>query len=139
MKTGVLILLLSAVMLSCSGREAANCGKVPSGNRNSLIRIISVLPNPAGSDDFKESFTIKNFGEGAVSLNGWKVIHSGKALWELGTIGELLPCRQVTVFNLKTESLDNTRDYLKLIDQDNILIQTIEWKNMPEGIELSPE
>lgn len=127
------------LLVGCSSNEPGNCGKMPQGNRNSFIRLISILPNPNGPDDFKESFTIKNFGDTPINLKGWKIIHNGSSLWHLETIGELMPCRQVTVFNLRAESLGNNNDFIKLIDDENIQVQSIEWSNVPEGKEIIPE
>ncbi len=127
------------LILACSSHEPGNCGKMPDGNRNSFVRIVSVIPNPNGKDDLKESFTIKNFGSSPISLKGWKILHSGKSQWNLDSAGELLPCHVITIYNLKTQSLNNSHDYLKLIDSDNIQIQSIEWNEVPEGKEIIPD
>jgi hypothetical protein len=138
MKIEIFFLISYILLISCSDTKTGNCGKLPIGNNSVSVRIISVIPNPTGNDDYKESFTVKNFGSNPINLKGWKVIHKGKAVWDLTTVGELLPCREITIYNLNTESLDNNGDFLKLTDKDNILIHNIEWNQIPEGKEVLP-
>ncbi len=141
MKSRPLILAVILILATaCTENDSPppDCGPMPQGNRTISVRIISVNPNPAGSDDYKESFTIKNFGSEPVNLAGWKVVHSGESQWDLAAVKELKPCHQVTVFNLNKESLLNGRDYLKLVNNNNIQVQSVEWDSAAEGKEIVP-
>lgn len=139
MKTIFIILMSIILLISCSQTETGNCGKLPDGNNTVRVRIISVIPNPTGNDDYKESFTIKNFGSNSVNLSGWKVVHNGKSVWDLSTAGELLPCREITIYNLNAESLNNNGDFLKLTNDNNILIHSVEWHQISDGKVVAPK
>lgn len=58
-------------------------GTPPSGDKNFGLRIVEIIPNPSGFDDYRERFTIKNFFKETVSLKDYKVVDLPDSEWEL--------------------------------------------------------
>lgn len=79
------------------------------------VRIISILPDPAGDDAGKEQATLHNFSSRQVALKGWHLRDGSGNRHELQ--GELPPQQSITL-TLPAGSLDlkNEGDKLLLID-----------------------
>ena len=140
----ILYLVISLALLSCNDATTTStsnqaCGYMPQGNTNSPIRIIRVLPNPHGDDTYNENFTLLNFGDAPMNLKGWKVINTDTLVWELDCVKELRFCSPLTVISVHSFGFKNEGDTIRLIDKDNLLIQTISWGYTPEGQEVIPK
>lgn len=84
--------LLLAFVLSCSeqpnlpntdNQNKFPFGNPPSGDNNYGLRIVELIPNPSGEDNYRERFTIKNFFKETVALKGYKVVDLPDSEWEL--------------------------------------------------------
>lgn len=79
------------------------------------IRIVSLLPDPAGDDRGKEQVTLGNFTGGAVSLAGWKLKDRGGNTYALA--GSLNPGEKKTITMTQfTMPLNNSGDSVTLLD-----------------------
>ena len=106
---------------------------MPEGNKNSSIRIVKIHANPLADDNYKESLIIKNFGNKPANLKGWKISNSDNLYWELDKISKLLPCETTTLMSLHEDGFKNSGDTLKLIDDNNMLIQVVSWESLHDG------
>lgn len=60
-------------------------GNPPSGDKNYGLRIVELIPNPSGEDNYRERFTVKNFFKETIALNGYKVVDLPDSEWELSS------------------------------------------------------
>jgi exonuclease III len=98
------------------------------------IRVISLLPNPPGSDNLNEEATIKNLGSQSVSLAGWKLRDLTGSTWSLSNLGTLAPGQQKTIKrNNQPMALNNGGDTIELVDPSNAVKQTINYGPVNEG------
>jgi hypothetical protein len=88
----ICFVILFALLISCSEQSNPNnsdnqnkfpFGNPPSGDNNFGLRIVKLIPNPSGDDNYRERFTVKNFFKETVSLNGYKVVDLPDSEWEL--------------------------------------------------------
>ncbi len=81
------------------------------------IKIVAMLPNPAGKDAGNETVTLKNFSSDQISLQGWSL---------KDRFGNQMPLGELSLAADATEeitakgrlSLNNTGDEITLCDQD---------------------
>lgn len=97
------------------------------------LRIVSLLPNPAGEDETDEEVTIRNIGTIAVSLSGWRLRDLADNLWPLDGVtlqpGEELRLRR----NREALSLNNGGDRIRLLDPNGAIVHSIEYGPVREG------
>ena len=81
------------------------------------VRIISLLPNPEGTDRGNEQITLKNFGDESVPLDGWSLRDKAENTFDLD--GQLGPgaIRTITLPKGKLP-LNNGGDEIELLDRD---------------------
>ena len=94
---------------------------------NSCIRIKSVLPNPKGNDNGKETISIKNNCNTTINLNyffiktkNWNEMLNGSI--KIGKIKNITTKQRLT----------NSYDYVELFNYSNML-DNISWENAKEG------
>lgn len=58
-------------------------GMPPSGDNNYGLRIVEIISNPSGEDNYSERFTIKNFFKETIYIKGYKVVDLPDSEWEL--------------------------------------------------------
>lgn len=78
------------------------------------VRIISLLPDPAGDDEGKEQATLHNFSDQTVNLDGWRLIDRDKNKHSL--TGSIEAGQTQTITFAPAEFLGNDGDELALID-----------------------
>lgn len=103
------------------------------------IRVVSLLPNPPGSDNLNEEATIKNLGSESISLVGWKLRDLTGSTWSLSNLGTLAPGQQKTIKrNNQPMALNNGGDTIELIDPSNLMKQTITYGPVNQGETVMP-
>ncbi len=140
MAVRVIVLFFTSLVISAcdSGGFKSGCGRIPEGNSNSPVRIIKVVANPPGVDSYNESFVIKNFGDKNEDLSGWKILNKYKNEWSLDNVNKLGPCEKITIVSVFNGALRNDNDTIRLIDDNDMLIQHIGWKNLVDGENVYP-
>lgn len=111
---------------------------MPSGAAAYSIRMVSLYPNPAGDDDYSERVTIRNFGDGALSLAGWMLRDRENVIWDLGSMGSLSSCQEKTYTSDKIAQLLNSGDYISLLAPDSTVVQTVSFGVVKDGEEVKP-
>lgn len=124
---------LFILLAACSETEQNPCGTIPDGAGHTSVRFIQALPNPKGAADDGESFTVKNFGDSIVDLDGWKATNNGGAEWKLDAIGKLAACTHRTYITKTDGAMNNDMDTLKLFDKNSMLVHTISWQDAGDG------
>lgn len=97
------------------------------------IRISYVIPNPAGNDNqMQEEFGIINVADSLVSSNEWVIVDKDNTRWDLS--GEFAIRNNYTFVykSDKSPQLNNNGDKFYLYFK-NILVQTFEYTNAPDG------
>jgi hypothetical protein len=77
------------------------------------VRIASLLPNPEGEDQGKESVTLANQGSVLIDLSGWKL--RDRAGGEAALSGQLAAGASTTVILPRSLALSNSGDEVALI------------------------
>jgi hypothetical protein len=91
------------------------------------VRIVSVLPDPAGEDPGKEQATLHNFSAAAVSLEGWQLEDSAKHRHALS--GNIASQQTITItLPVGTLDLANTGDEVRLIDASGQQRHRVKYK-----------
>ncbi|MFC1598483.1 lamin tail domain-containing protein [Patescibacteria group bacterium] len=106
---------------------------------SSQIIINEIYPNPPGSDIDKEWLELKNISELVIDLADWKIQDNDKMIYQVSkkdfTTTLLKPGHLFTISrNISGIALNNDKDTLKLIDPENITVQTITYKEQPDLI-----
>lgn len=103
------------------------------------IKIISLLPNPAGDETQNEMITLKNFGGTSQSLTGWKVKDAAGRIWTLDAVGSISAGAEVQVLRQgQTMALNNSGDTVYLLDSAGNTMQTIVYGAVEEGEVVNP-
>lgn len=147
----ILTIITALILLSCSDDATTNpsnnqlCGKMPVGSKMmettgiyDSLRIVAIMPNPEGEDDYNEYFIIKNFGSNPVNIIGYIIKDDENITWDLpNTI--LNKCDSIKIVSNKTAQLLNSKDkiyFYKKLEQTALLeIQTLEYVDSESGIE----
>ena len=82
------------------------------------MRIASVLPNPEGEDQGKESVTLTNQGATSIDLSGWKL--RDRAGGEAPFSDQLAPGASKTIILPRSLALSNNGDEVAFIGSDGI-------------------
>jgi hypothetical protein len=82
------------------------------------VRIASLLANPEGEDQGKESITLTNQGTTTIDLSGWKL--RDRAGGEASVSGQLAAGASKTVVLPRSLALNNNGDEVALIGSDGI-------------------
>lgn len=103
------------------------------------VRVVGLLPNPAGSDDINEEATLKNTGTQQINLTGWKLRDLAGTTWTLDSLGTLSPGQQKSIRrNNQRMALNNNGDTVELINPSGTVMQTISYGPVVEGEVISP-
>jgi hypothetical protein len=96
------------------------------------VVIASLLPNPAGDDEARETVTLANRGSSAVALVGWTLQDRSGATWNLA--GTLSPGQSRTFRrNGQAMSLNNAGDEIVLLDATRAERDRFEYPATTEG------
>lgn len=105
------------------------------------IRIVSLIPNPAGDDFQNERITIQNLSSVGISLKGWKVRDLSENVWPLDNAGLLASQQQATVMRAGADmSLNNAGDRIELVAPDGRVVQVVEYDSVTtdEAVQVKP-
>lgn len=99
------------------------------------VVIVSLMPDPEGTDRDLEEVTLCNRASEAISLQGWTLADEAGGVWTLSSVGELAPSDSVTVVRAgMTMSLTNTGDHIYLRDADVEVIDEWSYDGSSEGV-----
>lgn len=92
------------------------------------LRIVKLLPDPQGDDLIGEQITLKNSGQAALDMAGWRVRDLAGNVWMLDGLIELLPGEEKTMLrNGQPMSLNNGGDEIELVAPDGTVLQTMAY------------
>lgn len=135
-----LLPLLAIIILSCADDATTPptnpCGTMPSGATNDSVRIVALVPNPAGDDDRSENWTVKCFGASA-DLANYKITDADNVEWAMS--GTLTKCDSTTFVSDKTAQMRNTGESIRLKRvSDGATIQVITYGEVTDGQIIRP-
>lgn len=144
-----LLLLAFLILISCGDDlptkdlvldECHEINSMPDGLEGTYVRIVALLPNPQGEDDYNEKFEIKSFILSETDFFSYYILDDENIKWELAKLNsESKPsptfenCGSVVYTSDKTAQLLNSGDKVYLYDKDNRLIQTISYEQSKDG------
>lgn len=145
-----LFILLFILLYSCSDSKSTNTPNttkdclgienMPAGFKDIYMRIIAVLPNPTGNDDYNEKFELKFFKDSTVDWNSFYIKDDEGTRWNLSDLepqivqnGEAENCKSRIYTSNKVAQLLNSGDKVYLFDFNNILIQTVIFGQTKDG------
>lgn len=101
------------------------------------VMLSELLPDPEGRDSELEFVEVYNFGDAAISLDGWKIANSRGARVTL--TGTLAPNAYAAFLagNTSLPSLKNDGDTITLIAPSGAAKERITYQNAPEGVALA--
>lgn len=147
----ILILLLCFVFFACSEEKTTtpepkasefctDIDDMPEGLEGTYVRIVAVLPNPVGNDDYNEKFEIKSFKDSIQNFSLYYILDDENVRWDLGKLNfEIIDnaesgnCRSVIYISDKVAQLLNSGDTIYLYNPDGVLIQTVSYGNVKDG------
>jgi hypothetical protein len=92
------------------------------------IRIVALLPNPAGRDDEEESVTIRNASSIPVGLAGWTLRDTSGQLWTLDRVGTVGAGEERVVKRARQPmTLNNDGDTIELLNPAGRVVQTVTY------------
>lgn len=113
---------------------------MPDGLEGTYVRIVALLPNPQGEDDFNEKFELKSFINTETDFSSYYILDDENVKWELSKLNsEAKPsptfenCGTVVFTSDKVAQLLNSGDKVYLYDKDNRLIQTVSYGQSKDG------
>jgi len=99
------------------------------------VRIVSLLPNPAGDERQGEEITLRNAGSSAVNVTGWTVRDMAGKTWSLTSLGTLGAGAQRTLRrNNQPMSMNNGGDTILLVDTGGAVVQSVTYPPISEGV-----
>ena len=104
----------------------------------SRIVIEKLLPNPVGSDEVKESVTLRNRGTVEVSISGWSLVDQSGLSWEIKGKVTIKPgSAKVITRNSRPMSLNNSGDQVRLVDAMGVVRDSVGYDGSSEGVAIS--
>ena len=143
----LLLALLISVTFSCADDKSTKptnkfCSDIdimPEGLEGTYTRIVGVLPNPDGDDDYTEQFKVKSFLLNSPDLSEYYILDDENVRWNLIDLefyvdyeGEDF-CRTLTYISDKAAQLLNSGDRIYLYDKYDTKIQTISFGATASG------
>ena len=90
------------------------------------LRILSLVPDPAGDDFSSERITFLNSGTAAVDLAGWRARDLAGNVWNLDGLANIAAGENKTLLrNGAAMSLNNGGDTIELVAPDGTVVQTV--------------
>ena len=111
----------------------------PPPGLSSGIRIVELVPDPAGRDEDNESITLQNTGNTSVSLNGWAVRDLSGNRWDLSSGGTISGGQQKRILrNRQPMSLNNEGDTIELLNANGQVAQTVAYGSAAQDQVIRP-
>lgn len=102
-----------------------------------MVRMISLLPDPAGDDFLDERITLRNTGTSPVNLTAWKLRDLAENSWPLDGLGTVAPGGEVSIKrNGQPMALNNGGDTVELVAPDGTVVQTVDYGRVRAGEEV---
>ncbi len=90
------------------------------------VRIVSLVPDPAGDDFSSERITFMNSGSAAIDLAGWRARDLAGNVWNLDGLASIAAGENKTLLrNGAAMSLNNGGDTIELVAPDGTVVQTV--------------
>lgn len=107
------------------------------GNRSkTLIRLISVLANPAGQDEGHELVTLLNLHSEVVNLQGWRVVGPNKSFLSFGNVSlEPGNARTFSLPSRKSLQLSNKGGSVSVKNPEGNVVQSLEYSARDAGVQ----
>lgn len=130
--TGTLML---AALAACKDSPTQSTNTAP---KKANIRIVEFMPNPIEvGENMAEWFRLKNLGDTAGSLVGWKIVDKDHVTWSLDTIGTLQPASDYKLVSPYQAELNNDGDAFGLINAAGDTIQWITYTQTDDGVSIA--
>lgn len=102
------------------------------------LRIVAVMPNPVGNDDYQEYFIVKNFSTRPLPLfYACYIKDDENTRWDFEVDTTLWrQCDSFKLISNKVAQLNNQGDKITLFWSENYPLQTITYTNAKEGVEI---
>ena len=114
-------------------------GAAPLGPPSPQVRIVALLPNPAGDERQNEEITLENAGTSTVSLAGWLVRDEAGKTWSLSSLTSLAPGAKKTIRrNGQPMSMNNGGDTIALVDATGAILQSVSYPAVADGQRFVP-
>lgn len=98
------------------------------------VRLVGLLPNPAGDERQTEEVTVRNTGGTPVELRGWTVQDVTGQSWSLDSLGTLPAGAERTLLRRgQAMSLNNGGDTVALVGPDGVVVQSVTYPRIGEG------
>ena len=145
----ILLIFAMLLFLSCSDDKttapivstiSTNVSQMPDGTNDTYVRIIAILPNPAGEDDYNEKFRIRTYDKSITDLNGYYIKDDEGVRWNLDSLVKVRPADaqedgflEFEYTSDKVAQLLNSGDTIYLYGRDEVLIQTVSYISSKDG------
>jgi hypothetical protein len=112
---------------------------MPEGLEGTYVRIVGVLPNPHGDDDYNEQFRVKSFLLNSPDISEYYILDDENVRWKLSElefsteISDSSDCYYLQYKSDKVAQLLNSGDKIYLYDKDDRLIQTVVFGETDNG------
>lgn len=113
---------------------------MPDGTPNTYVRIIAILPNPAGEDDYNEKFRVRTYDNLITGFDGYYIKDDEGTRWNLSTLEKVRPTDaqeegflEYVYTSDKTAQLLNSGDIVYLYSSDDMLLQTVSYGQSKDG------
>lgn len=114
--------------------------EMPDGTPNTYVRIIAILPNPAGEDDYNEKFRVRTYDNLITGFDGYYIKDDDGIRWNLTTLEKVRPSDaqeegflEYIYTSDKVAQLLNSGDTIYLYSPDDVLIQTVSYGQSKDG------
>lgn len=92
------------------------------------LKVVALIPDPAGSDLFNETATVKNISTVPMTLAGWQLRDESGNVWALDPALIVQPDEAVALKrNRAALSMNNGGDTIELLAPDGRVVQTIAY------------
>lgn len=100
----------------------------PAVSAPAALRLVSLVPDPMGSDLLYESVTLKNVSPNSVGLGGWQLRDTAGSYWTFDPQLTIGADRTLAIVRARQPlSLNNGGDTVELLDPDGQVVQTFTY------------
>jgi hypothetical protein len=147
----LLLIILAILIISCNEdnptenntpetQYCTDIADMPEGLANTYVRIVALLPNPKGDDDYNEKFEIRSFKDSIVDFSSYYILDDENVRWDLSKLnfevvqnGQSENCKSLIYTSDKIAELLNGGDIVYLYDSKDRLLQTFEYNSSKDG------
>jgi hypothetical protein len=101
---------------------------LPQSISSPALRLVSLMPDPNGSDLWNEQITVRNMTDAPLNLAGWQLRDLSGAYWTFGSTVTLAKKGEQTLIRAgQALSLNNGGDTVELLDPSGKVVQTFTY------------